>query len=230
MTKQNTKTLWIITALLGLATAIFGLLLMPMFPATGAGYVAGYGEPVFAFEFARSVADLLAVFGGVDDPARTGRIADMVRGTYWDFGFLLIYGGFICSFFFAAFKSTGAKLWLVFAVFGIVAGFGDFVENTILLGLLDDIEAAKNLSLLPFPVYLKFLSIMVCGFALGTYLVLTRKLIWVVLGALSIVGSLAMLPGLVSPQSYGLHVGSAVTVFWVIQLFYAGMAGFRKST
>ena len=226
---ENTKALWKLSALFRLVTAVFGLILMPIFPATGAGYASGYGEPVFAFEFARSVSDLLAVFGGALDPERPARIADMVRGTYWDFGFLLIYGGFIFTFFLAAFKSTGAKIWLVFAGLGIVAGFGDLIENTILLGLLDDIDAAKNLSLLPFPVYAKFLSILVCGLGLGAYLILTRKTVWMVLGVLAIIGALAMFPGLVAPQTYGLYVGSAVTVFWVIQLVFAGWVGFRKA-
>lgn len=228
MIDENAKSLWKISTLLGLATAIFGLILMPMFPATGAGYVAGYGEPVFAFEFARSASDLLLVFGKIDDPARGGRIADMVRGTYWDFGFLLIYSGFIAIFFFGAFKQTGSKVWLAFAALGLIAGLGDFIENTILLGLLDDIEAAKNLALLPFPVYTKFIAIAICGLATGCYLFRAHNLIWKGLGLVAIISALAVIPGLVQPQSFGQHVGSAITIFWVIQLVYAGWVGFSK--
>ena len=225
----DTQTIWKLSALLGVNTALFGLFLMPMFPVTGAGYAVGYGEPVFALEFARSVPDLIAVFGGGTDLERAVRIADMVRGTIWDFGFLLIYGGFIFTFFLGVYTCTGTKFWLVFAALGIVAALGDIVENNILLGLLDDIETAKNLALLPFPVYLKFLSIMVCGIVLGVYLMLTRKAAWVVLGVLAIIGASAMLPGLAFPHIYGQYVGNAVTVFWIIQLVYAGRAGFRKT-
>jgi len=229
MKYTNPRFLWKLCALLGLATAVCGLLLMPVFPATGAGYLAGYGEPVFAFEFARSVPDLLLVFGAPDDPARAGRILDMVHGTYWDFGFLLIYSGFIYTFFLAAFNSTGTQVWRVFAVLGIVAGLADIVENIVLLGLMADIETARYLPVLPFPVYAKFIAITLCGLGVGAYLLGTRKPVWMVLGGLAIIGALAGVPGLVAPQDYGQYVGSAVTVFWVIQLAYAGRAGFRKS-
>jgi len=205
------------------------LILHAHVPCNGGWVCRWIRGPVFAFEFARSVPDLIAVFGGATNPERAVRVADMVRGTIWDFGFLLIYGGFIFTFFLAAYKRTGTKFWLVFAALGIVAALGGFVENNISLGLLDDIETAKNLALLPFPVYLKFLSIMVCGIVLGVYLMLTRKAVWVVPGALAIVGALAMLSGLAFPHIYGQYVGNAVTIFWVIQLVYAGRAGFRKT-
>ena len=66
---------WRITAALGLGVAAVAALLLTLFPTTGAGYAAGFGEPVFAFEMARSVEDLQAVFGGLSDPDRADRLA-----------------------------------------------------------------------------------------------------------------------------------------------------------
>ena len=201
-----------------------------MFPSSGAGYESGYGLPVFAFEFARSAEDLRLVFGSADDPHRLERIAAMVKGTVWDFGFLVLYGGFIFLFFLAVAKTSKRKTWLVFAVLGVLAAISDGAENIILLGLLDDLEAAKNLSFLHFPVLIKFSLLMVCGVGAGGYLMMANRRVWVVFGVLAIGGALVILPALVAPQNYGQYVSSGITLCWVFQLIYSVIAGFKSVT
>ncbi len=202
--------------------------MMPIFPAEGAGYASGYGQPVFAFEMATSTAGLQKVFGDLDDPERPGRIAAMDRGNRWDYLFMFVYGGFVCTYFVAVARQTDRKLWWLIASLGIFAAFSDGVENAILLGITPNIEAVTNLSLLAYPVWIKFLSLMVAGIAAGVHLCVQPQTVWKVLGIVAAVGVLPVLAAFYAPDRFGYLVGNGITITWVIQLFYAITQSIRR--
>ena len=132
MINNNSRLSWRATAVLGLLLSILGLYMMPMFPQTGAVDLSGYGGPVFAFEMARNLTDLVNVFGGIDDPDRATRIAQMDLGNYWDFLFMLLYSAFIAAFLFAASNKPLSVSWKVMIVLALFSGGMDALENGIL--------------------------------------------------------------------------------------------------
>jgi hypothetical protein len=218
--KNNSLTNWRIVALLGVVLSLLGLYMMPLFPISGHVDLSGYGGPVFAFEVARNLTDLINVFGPLGDADRATRIAQMDLGNYWDFLFMIIYSLFMAVFLFAATSAPRSTLWKSLIVIALLSGLADAIENTILLGLTADLEAQTHLSFLVFPVYTKFIAIMIATAAAGILVMRHASLVWKILGALIVAGALTIAPALMDPQNYGWMIGSGITVSWTLMLFF----------
>ncbi|CDO58451.1 hypothetical protein BN1012_Phect237 [Candidatus Phaeomarinobacter ectocarpi] len=218
---ENVKRHWLQCVVTGLAVLLISLYLMPKFPTDSAGIEPGYGSPVIAFEMARSVADLHAVFGTPDDPERDRRIAMMDDGNIWDFPFMIAYGLFIALFLRAAGTASGNSIWYLLAMLGIIAGAADAIENNILLGLTADIEGAPDIGLLAYPVWTKFLSIMITGVAAGVVIATQGRHFWRILGVVAAASALLTLPAFYDPSTYGALLTLGVTICWVIMLIFA---------
>lgn len=78
-------------ALAGLTTLVIALLIIPIFPIYAEGDIPGYPTPIYAFEFSRTEADLLAVFGHSTDAGWARRLDMMDQGNHWDFFFMTAY-------------------------------------------------------------------------------------------------------------------------------------------
>jgi len=218
---ETVRRHWLHCVLAGLAVLAIAVILMPKFPTDSEGIDPGYGSPVIAFEMARSVADLHAVFGTPDDPERARRIAMMDDGNIWDFPFMIAYGLFIALFLRAAGKASGNTLWYLLATLGIVAGAADAIENNILLGLTADLEAATDIGLLAYPVWIKFFSIMITGVAGGIVVATQGRHFWRILGVVAAASALLVLVGFYDPATYGALLGLGITICWVIMLAFA---------
>lgn len=218
---ETTKRNWLHCVLAGLLVLVLAAILAPKFPADGAGFASGYGSAVIAFEMARSVADLHLVFGTPDDPARATRIAMMDDGNIWDFAFMAAYGAFIALFLRAAGKTDGRTIWYLLAVLGVLAALADAVENNILLGLTADLEAAKDIELLAYPVWIKFFSIMISGVGAGIVIATQGRHFWRILGGVAALSALLVLVGFYDTATYGALLGLGVTICWIIMLAFA---------
>ncbi|MEN8722342.1 MAG: hypothetical protein ABF335_05585 [Alphaproteobacteria bacterium] len=216
------QTAWRACVIGALAVIVIGLITMGQFPTDGAGYDPGLGAPIYAFEMARTQADLIAVFGAIDDPARAGRIAAMDAGNLWDYPFMLAYGLFIALFFVAGAKQSGRKVWLLFGALGVIAAVSDGIENKILLGLTADLENAPYLDLLAYPVWIKFWCLMGAGIGAGLFMMAENdSWLWKLLGAIVALAALGVLAGFWSPTHYAVLMGNGLTICWVLQLVYA---------
>lgn len=224
---QKQTNWWAACLVLGIGVIMISQWLGTMFPTEGAGYAVGYGVPVIAFEMARSVADLQAVFGQVGDEARAARISGMDLGNRWDFLFMGVYGLFITTFFLAAHRVRGNKLWLGFSLFGLLAALFDAYENSILLGLTQDLEAAKDLDLLIYPVWGKFLSIMIGGMGVGLYLLGQAGFGWKIVGAVVTLIAASTVLSLLQPAQYGVLIALSAGVPWLVQLIFVGVRTVR---
>ena len=214
-------TPWFVCAVLGFCVLALSAVVTARLPASGAGYAEGYGTPVIAFEMARSTQDLVRVFGAEDDPSRPDRIARMDSGTCWDYPFLVAYGAFLGCFFLAVARERGDRRWLAWAAVGPLAALADAMENLILLGLTDDLATARHLAWLPYPVWTKFLLLMLAGIGAGIFLLGVRGAAWRALGVLAIGGSLAVAVAFASPGEFGRLLGPGIGLAWLIQLAFA---------
>jgi len=219
------KSYWVAAFVLGLGISALAGPVLGAFPTTAYDVAPGFGSAVYAFEMAKTPADLVAVFGPEGDPERARRIEQMDRGNLWDFPFMVIYSLYMAVYFLAIRRESTRPVWLVFALVGLLAGCADAVENTILLNLTNDLAQAPGLGWLGVPVWTKFLSIMVCISASGFYLISQKHLLWKLLGLSSIGGGLTLLAAFLSPSDYGYLVAGGTTVGWVSMLLFAGYRG-----
>lgn len=219
---------WLAVFVLGLGIIALANPVLGAFPETVHTPTPGYGAPIYAFEMAKTPADLIAVFGPEGDPLRPERIAQMDRGNLWDFLFMATYSLFMSIFFYAIWNDSNNGLWLVFGGIGLLAGCADAIENMILLNLTNNLAQAPNIQWLGIPVWTKFLSIMVCISAAGAYLATQKSLLWTALGICSVLGGLTIFIGYLSPTEYGYLIGNGTTVGWVAMLLFASYQNFFK--
>lgn len=214
------KNYWRICFFLGVAVIAVSMFIFPAFPAEMADKSINK-TPVYAFEFATSQQDLVAVFGSKDDPERSARVSAMDTGNYLDFAYMLFYSLFIASFFFAVRQTREGGLWLVLAASAIVAGASDFAENMILLEITKDLEAARGLEYLGIPVHLKFTLLYVCALGVGYYLLTDESKVQKLVGAvLSLVSVAALIQLYVSGGEEGTI---ALVLAWIAQLVVSAM-------
>ena len=218
---RTVRSAWLICCGCGLAVAAVAGIMGPKFPKDGAGYPEGLGDPIFAFEMAASAEDLALVFGPFDDPRHAGRIAQMDEGNHWDYAFMLVYATYLWTFYAAVRRETGRRAWLLLGGLAIAAALSDVIENGILLGLTADLAAAPNVEYLAYPVWFKFLSLMICGLGTGVFLLTRSNLLWRLAGVAVVAGSLAVAAGFVAPDSHVQLLGKGLAIVWNLQLIYA---------
>ena len=188
---------------------------------------------MFAFEFARTHADLLAIFGDQNDALRAKRTAAMDTGHYLDFIFAVLYAGFLACFFVGIRKVVVDPVYRWVTLLCVVAGAADLVENLILLEITRDIEQAPLLPYLIVPVQIKFICLTIATIA-SSWLFISKaavhsgKWYWRGLGALGLVTVLLVIPGLAMPNQFGYLVGGGYTVGWVTILAYAAVQVWRQ--
>ena len=217
---NKTRKLWVTVTILGLLTAALAGLIFPYFPENGYAISAGYGGAVYAFEMARVPADLIAVFGPKTDPEHAARIAAMDKGNLWDYAFMPAYALFMTTFLWAAYQETGRKVWTFFAGIGLLSGFADAIENAILLGITANFETAPFLSLLAFPVWIKFFSITLAVAAAGIF-IFQQKHVFKIAGLLTALSMIAVFMAFYDASRFGALSGQAIGIAWGIMLIYA---------
>lgn len=217
------NTAWLPVTFFGVMIVLVGNYMLGFFPTDAHNIPTGVGSPIFAFEVARTPQDLINVFGHIDDPARPARIAAMDAGNLLDFAFMALYALFIASFFIAIYSATKKKIWLGFAALGILSGVADAVENNILLGLTNNLEAAHNLGMLAFPVWFKFFAIMITAIAAGVFLAQQKILLWRTAGIIAALSATTILISFANPYQFGWLLQFSITISWSIMLLFAGV-------
>ncbi|WP_409432805.1 hypothetical protein ACJ3XI_11445 [Litorimonas sp. RW-G-Af-16] len=219
------RRLWQISFLSGAVMLALAALAMSAFPEEAGPYPKGFGDPIYALEFARSKADVLTVFGARQDHADF--IAAVKAGTRWDFAFIVALAVFLCTFFLALFRRTGQQVWLCFAVLGVVTAFADAMENVIILGLLPRLDIMPKLSVLAVPVTLKFVGIAVTIIGAGIYLILQKRPIRRFEGIAALLSGAGILMALSQPQTLGWTLSPLITIGWLAMLAFTVTQGFK---
>lgn len=231
--RKKERALWTGCAAAGVATLIMVILIMPYFPTEAAADVSGYGSPVIAFEFARTPADLIAVFGADTDVNRADRIAMMDQGNRWDFLFMTVYSLFGVMFGLAV-RRTRVALGTIIVIAATVAGIADAVETRTLLAITaqitDGIAAPLGLASLWIPVTIKFFALALSILCAGLFLSTHEAVIWKALRALTVLAALMSVPALLAPTSLGWLLTLSVGIGWIVMLAYAGVMAARGVT
>jgi hypothetical protein len=79
----------------GVALVVVAGILLALLPSAGGELAAGLRTPIIALEFARSRAEVEALFGPPGSPLRMQLVRSFQLGTWVDFAFPLLYGSFL---------------------------------------------------------------------------------------------------------------------------------------
>ncbi|MGB3456716.1 MAG: hypothetical protein WBA35_10175 [Litorimonas sp.] len=213
------------TAVAGVAALIVALLILPMFPADAAGDIAPYKAPIYAFEFAGTPADLVAIFGDVGDPQRARRLDAMDVGNRWDFLFMAIYTAFGALFGWAADRS-GLRYGSLVLLAAIVAGLADAVETRFLLSITESLREGQSpgpaLSWLFIPVTAKFGGI--AAVLLGAWGIMRGAApgrVWTFASYAALLAGVATLLFGFGWAPGTLDVGTAIGAGWLVMIAFA---------
>lgn len=201
--------------LLLLGIAAFGATQPAM--TTCGGLEPGY-PPLLAFEFARTVHDLHAVFGDPPDDCRAALVQAMDRVNWADsLVFIPAYGAFLLFFLFALGAQKPRLVRLAIAV-ALIACLADYAENASLLHLTDQLDKPSLwLHLLPWATGVKWLSLGALG-VLGGWLLTEHRGFQLFFAALGAVGLAIIVAALANPFAFGRHASAGVAISWVLFL------------
>jgi len=226
---RSNKNYWIAAMVAGLFTLATAIGLGGQFPSDFAEDSTDYRDPIMAFEFAESHADLIAIFGGADDPARAARQAAMDQGHDADRYFLIVYSFFIMTFFLALYRESGRKVLQLGILLAVVAGVTDIWENAILRDLtyaLDDVGAANALlAQLHTATWAKWFALAL-GSALSSYALYQNKRR--VLALFALPGFLLALPAFFDPRGYATLFVDMIGL-WFLVMLIAAMLNFKRA-
>lgn len=221
---------WIAVLALGVASIGYALLLQKIFPASGAAIPPGYGSPVLAFEFARTQADLVAIFGEVGDPERAARLMAMQAGNEQDLLFMPLYAAFLASGCWALWREVRRPVLILGVIMPVLAAMFDAWENWLLFGVQTAFvlgEYAPEMATLAAPVTVKFLLLTATNLLIGHGMMQVPGRGWQLAGVLIIVPCIATIMALIAPMAFGWTLAPAIAAGWMALLGTAAIASWR---
>jgi hypothetical protein len=198
--------------------------------ATCTGSLPRGVSALLAYQFARTPADILAVFGPADDPCRALMIAAMDRANRVDlFAFIPTYTAFLACFFLALWRpSAPAAVRVGLSAVIAVAAF-DVLETATQLHITNTLPGSSlSLMLLVIGGRGKFLGLAVVSTCAGWMMLRRGKIVSRVAGVICIAAAAMVVVGVVSgPARAALSAGGGIA--WIVMLVYALQAALRRA-
>jgi hypothetical protein len=185
--------------------------------------------PIIAFELARSVADLHAIFGDHPGACRTA-IATAMDDTNWfdSLAFIPLYGSFLAFFFLGA-RDRAAGLARTGLLLTIIACEADQLENICLFHLSADPDTASVWLLrLMVATETKWVLLGMAGFIGG--LILWRSGHWIARAAIlpCAAGAAVTLISITNPTLAGPTMSLAISLGWIVFLLTDAVGAFGR--
>jgi hypothetical protein len=213
-------------ALIVLGLTLTGLTL-PVVAMCG-GLASNY-TPIIAFELARSVTDLHAIFGNEAGACRSAVAARMDLTNWIDsLAFIPAYGAFLALFFVAR-RTAGERVARAGFVIVVAACLADYSENYALFQISSDPDSPRWLTQLMWSTETKWVGIGIAG-ALGAVLLWNwrRPFGWLA-APLCAVGTVASLVSVPAPAVVGPYLSNAIALGWLVFLAVDVRESFRRA-
>lgn len=226
---MSSKTAYRISLLFALGVIGFFVFAFSLPPAAPCGDLkAGY-TPILAFELARSLADLHAIFGELPNHCRAFMAAQLDQVDWADsFFFIPIYTAFIV-FFFLGLRARDVRLAWIGVILAILALGGDYTENSQLFQLTaDPAHASPALALLPWATAVKWIALALAGGVAGIVFLRQGGLAHI-LAAACFIGLAVVIAAIANPPMFGPFISNAVALSWVSFLIVDLLESFRRS-
>jgi hypothetical protein len=213
MSSTTAHRISLLFGLVVLALALVGAF-QPAPPVCGA-LSANYA-PIIAFELARSVSDLHAIFGALPDACRGAMAAHMDTINLVDsFVFIPAYGLFLV-FFFLGRSSTSRRLAYAAVLVAVIACLADYAENFALFNLSPNPDDPVWIPMLVGATETKWTALGVAGVA-AIPLVWNGWLGWlaVLTGGIGLAAAAMSVP---APALIGPYLSNAIALSWLLFL------------
>ena len=193
------------------------------------GQLAPGTSPFLAFQLARTIDDIEAVFGRAGDPCRTGMVAALDLANKVDLiAFIGMYSGFLACFFLAL-RRPGFGLAGVGLVATAVACLSDVLETSTQLYITSYLPGpVTSLVFLAIGSTGKFLGIAVAAVCAGAAMLVRGGILGRLAGAACVAGGLMVTLGLnYAPARPALRAG--IVIAWLVMSLYAAVAAMRRA-
>ncbi len=221
---MTTGHAWRWCAAAGVATFLcaWGFGRIPGLIACGPTHGVG---PVLAFEFIRSPADVVALFGS--EPCRSAFAAAQGNALLLDaLGFIPAYTAFLILAAIAGTARHPTGKYVIAAV--AIAGVCDQVEGVLLHRILSDLPGDPSLiDVLWWPVHVKFALLAAGTLGIVVLLLASRRIGGIVAAVPMGLGALTAFAGLIDSPSPVMMIGFAVA--WITLLLCAFAGAWRAS-
>jgi hypothetical protein len=187
-------------------------------------------SPFLAFQLARTIDDIEAVFGRAGDPCRTGMVAALDLANKVDLiAFIGMYTGFLACFFLALRRPGFVGLAGVGLVATAVACLSDVLETSTQLYITSYLPGpVTSLVFLAIGSTGKFLGIAVAAVCAGAAMLVRGGILGQLAGAACVAGGLMVTVGLnYSPARPALRAG--IVIAWLVMSLYAAVAAMRRA-
>lgn len=194
------------------------------------GQLAPGTSPFLAFQLARTIDDIEAVFGRAGDPCRTGMVAALDLANKVDLiAFIGMYTGFLACFFLALRRPGFAGLAGVGLVATAVACLSDVLETSTQLYITSYLPGpVTSLVFLAIGSTGKFLGIAVAAVCAGAAMLVRGGILGRLAGAACVAGGLMVTLGLnYSPARPALRAG--IVIAWLVMSLYAAVAAMSRA-
>ena len=174
---------------------------------------------IIAFELARSVSDLHAIFGDSAGACRT-EIAQQMDAVNRNDSLVFIpaYGAFLI-FFFLGLRSRDAGLGSIAVGITVLACAADYVENSCLFHLSVNPDVASNwLSLLAWATEVKWVGLGIVNGIAGYVLFASRRLLYQLAVLPCAISFAAALFSITKPAIVGPYLSQAIAIGWIVIL------------
>lgn len=197
-------------------------------PVPVCGSLPANYEPIIAFEMARSIGDLHAIFGDAPGECRTAMTAQMDRINVIDSAiYIPIYGSFLI-FLLLGLRTLGSSLASRGAIIVAMACAADYFENMSLFGLSADPDSTtSSLIVLAIATEVKWVGLGIAG-AIAGYLLSQRGGAWKLAIAPCSLGLIASLISIVAPSMAGPYLSLSFLFAWLLFLIVDARESFRK--
>jgi hypothetical protein len=197
-------------------------------PVPVCGVLAPNYDPIIAFEMARSVEDLYAIFGVGANACRDAIAAQMNLINMIDCViYIPLYGAFLI-FFLIGLRSIDSQLASRAALVVIVACAADYVENICLFRLSANLNDASALTWLAWSTEVKWVGLGLAG-AIGGHLLAKRDGRWRLATVPSSLGLVAALLSIPMPGVAGPYLSLSFLFAWLLFLIVDARESIRGS-
>jgi len=199
-------------------------------PLHACGALPAKYAPVLAFELARSLGDVQAIFGGGPSPCREAAVAAFTKINFTDnFYFIPVYSLFTV-FFFLGIRKREPLLAYAGMALAVIAALADWVENhnLALIAASPDMPS-QALPALHYATSVKWMALGTAGFVGG--LILGQSGGWLnnIAFALCALGLVLTGLGLVYSPTFGPSISNAILISWLIFLIGDVREMFRRA-
>jgi hypothetical protein len=216
----------LLAALIVIALTVYGQMQGGLAPC---GTLSPHYATIIAFELARSVGDLQAIFGDAPSTCREKLIASIDYINWADnFAYIPAYGLFLLFFFLGA-RARDSRLATIGLFLTLLAAVSDYGENYNLFQLTGNLDTPSVwLFYLPWATGAKWVALAAAG-TIGGAILAKRGGFGYAAAVACALGFAIVVLATIDPHGYGAQISNGILLSWIVFLIVDVREAFRAT-